>query len=75
MFIKLGPKHASKDEIELVIFEVFGEFWLGIQDLGLLLAAVGSKLRLGVPSFVHFVGYSAHTGKHTINISTHNFYG
>jgi hypothetical protein len=56
MFIKLGPKYASKDEIELVIFEVLGEFRLGIRDLGLLLAVLGSKLRLVVPSFVHFVG-------------------
>jgi hypothetical protein len=24
---------------------------------------------------VYFVGYSAHTGKHAINISTHNFSG
>jgi hypothetical protein len=27
-----------------------------------------------VPSFVHSVGYSAHTSKHAINISTHNFF-
>jgi hypothetical protein len=40
-----------------------------------LLAVVGSKLRLGVPSFVYFVGYSTHTRKHTINISTRNFSG
>jgi hypothetical protein len=26
-----------------------------------------------VPSFVHSVGYRAHTSKHAINISTHNF--
>jgi hypothetical protein len=38
VFIKLGPKHASKDEIELAVFEVFGEFRLGDRDLGLLLA-------------------------------------
>jgi hypothetical protein len=56
MFIKLGPKHASKDEIELVVFEVLGKFRLGVRDFGLLLAVVGSKLRLGVPSFVYFVG-------------------
>jgi hypothetical protein len=30
-----------------------------VQDLGLLLAVLGSKLRLVVPSFVHSVGYSA----------------
>jgi hypothetical protein len=28
-----------------------------------------------VPSFVHSVGYKAHTSKHAINISTHNFSG
>jgi hypothetical protein len=28
--IKLGPKHASKDEIELVVFEVFREFLLTV---------------------------------------------
>jgi hypothetical protein len=56
MFIKLGPKYASKDEIELVVFEVFGEFRLGVRVLGLLLAILGSKLRLMVPFFVHSVG-------------------
>jgi hypothetical protein len=75
MFIKLGTKHASKDEIKLAVFELFGEFRLGVRDLGLLLAVLGSKLRLGVPSFVYFVGYSAHTSKHAINIGTHNFSG
>jgi hypothetical protein len=75
VFIKLGPKHASKDEIELVVFEVLREFRLGVRDLGLLLAVLGSKLRLGVPSFVHSVGYRAHTSKHAINIGTHNFSG
>jgi hypothetical protein len=75
MFIKLGPKHASKDEIELAVFEVLGEFRLGVRDLGLLLAVLGSKLQLVLPSFVHSVGYSAHTRKHAINISTHNFPG
>jgi hypothetical protein len=28
-----------------------------------------------VPSFVHSVGYSVHTSKHTINTSAHNFTG
>jgi hypothetical protein len=28
-----------------------------------------------VHSFVHSVGYSAHTSKHAINICTHNFFG
>jgi hypothetical protein len=75
VFIKLGPKHASKDEIELAVFEVLGELRLGTRDLGLLLAVLSSKLRLGVPSFVHSVGYSTHTCKHAINIGTHNFSG
>jgi hypothetical protein len=39
VFIKLGPKHESKDEIELAVFEVLGEFLLGVRDLGLLLVA------------------------------------
>jgi hypothetical protein len=70
MFIKLGPKHASKE-----VFEVLRKFRLGVRDLGLLLAVLGSKLQLGVPSFVHSVGYSAHTSKHAINIGIHNFSG
>jgi hypothetical protein len=72
VFIKLGPEHASKDEIELAVFEVLGEFLLGVRDLGLLLAVLGSKLWLVVPSFVHSIGYSVHTSKHAINISTPN---
>jgi hypothetical protein len=69
MFVKLGPKHASKDETELAVFEVLGEFRLGVRDLRLLLVVLGSKLWLVVLSFVHSVGYSAHTSKHAINIS------
>jgi hypothetical protein len=75
VFIKLGPKHASKDEIELAVLEVFGECRLGVRGLRLLLAVVGSGLRLRVPSFVYYVVYSAHTGKQAINISMHNFPG
>jgi hypothetical protein len=56
VFIKLGPKHASKDEIELAVFEVLGEFLLVVRDLGLLLAILGSKLRLAVLFLVHSVG-------------------
>jgi hypothetical protein len=75
MFIKLGLKYASKEEIELAVFEVLGKFRFRVRDLRLLLAVLGSKLLFAVPSFVHFVGYSAHTSKHAINISTHNFSG
>jgi hypothetical protein len=70
VFIKLGRKHASKDEIELAIFEVLKEFLLVVQDSGLLLAVLGSKLRLVVQLLVHFVGYSVHTNKHAINTGT-----
>jgi hypothetical protein len=72
VFIKLGPKHASKDEIELAVFEVLGEFLLAVRDSGLLLAVLGSKLRLAVLFLVHSVGYSAHTSKPAINTSTQN---
>jgi hypothetical protein len=48
MFIKIGPKHASKDEIELAVFEVLGKFQLGVRDLGLRLALLGSKIWLVV---------------------------
>jgi hypothetical protein len=52
MFIKLRPKHASKDEIELAIFEVLGKFRLGVWDLGLLLAiSVPSSGSWYPPSF------------------------
>jgi hypothetical protein len=56
IFIKLGQKHASKGKIGLAVFEVFGECRLGVRDLGLLLAVVGSDLRLGVPYSVYSVG-------------------
>jgi hypothetical protein len=70
VFIKLGPKHASKDEVELVVFEFLGEFLLVVPVLSLLLAVLSSKLRLAVLLLVHFVGYSAHRSKHAINTRT-----
>jgi hypothetical protein len=72
VFIKLGPKHASKDEIELAVFEVLAEFLLAVWDSDLLFAVLGSKLRLAVFVLVHSIGYSAHTRKHAIT-STQNF--
>jgi hypothetical protein len=51
VFIKLGPKHASKDEIELAVFDVFGEFRLGVRDLGLLLWSVPNSGSGYLPSF------------------------
>jgi hypothetical protein len=55
VFIKLGPKQASKDEIELAVFEVLGEFLLVVREHGLLLAVLDSKLRLAVLFLVHSV--------------------
>jgi hypothetical protein len=65
----------QRDEIKLAVFEVLGKLRLGVRDFGLLLTVLGSKFWLGVSSFVHSVGYNAHTRKHAINISTHNFSG
>jgi hypothetical protein len=66
MFIKLGQKHASKDEVELAVFVVFGECRLNVRGFGLLLAVVGLDLRLGVPSSVYSVGYGIRTSRQAI---------
>ena len=62
--MKLGSKHASKDEIELAVFEVLGEFLLVVRDSGLLLVVLGSKLRLAVLLLVHSVGYDTDKRAH-----------
>jgi hypothetical protein len=69
VFIKLGPKHASKDEIKLVVFKVLGEILLTVQVLGLLRTVCGSELRLGF-LLVHSSA-TTHTSKHTINKRKH----
>jgi hypothetical protein len=60
IFIKLGQKHASKDESELAVFEVFGECRLDVRGFGLLLAVVGFDLRLGYlpPSTPSAIAYT-----------------
>jgi hypothetical protein len=45
---------------------------LTVPVLSLLLAVLGSKLRLAVLLLVHSVGYRAHTSKHAVNTSTQN---
>ena len=60
MFIKTGTKHASKDEIELAVFEAFLKLLLGIWVLGLRLAAL---LFFGL-SFGHTVVYGTHKQAH-----------
>ena len=65
MFIKLGQKHASKDEIELAVFEAFGEvlvealsFGLGVAEL-VLVRGLAVLLVNGL-SFVHTVVYDTY---------------
>jgi hypothetical protein len=70
VFIKLVPKHASKDEIELAVFEVLGEFLLTVRDLWLLRTVFDSKLRLAVPFLVHSVGYGTQARIQSTNKTT-----
>jgi len=69
VFIKLGQKHASKDGIELAVFEAFGEvlvealsFGLGVADLVLVHGL--TVLLVNGLSFVHTVVYDTHKQTH-----------
>ena len=69
MFVKTRTKHASKDEIELAVFESFGEvlvealpFGLGVAEL--ILVHWLTVLLINGLSFVHTVIYDVY--KHTI---------
>ena len=69
MFIKTRAKHASKDGIELAVFEAFGEvliealsFGLGVAELVLVHWLV--VLLINGLSLIHTVIYDAY--KHTI---------
>ena len=69
MFIKTGTKHASKDGIELAVFESFGEvlievlsFGLGIAEL--ILVHLLAILLIGGLSFVLTVVYDAYKQTH-----------
>ena len=60
VFIKLGQKHASKDVIELAVFEAFGEvlsFGFGVTEL--LLVCLLAVLLVNGLSFIHTVVYDA----------------
>jgi hypothetical protein len=71
IFIKLEPKHASKDEIELVVFEVLGEFRLGVRDLGLLLEySVPSSGLWYLPSFTLSAKACTQAGRQSIQAHT-----
>ena len=69
MFIKTRTKHASKDGIELAVFEVFGEvlveglsFGLGVTEL-VLIHGLAVLLVNGL-SFVHTVIYDVYKPAH-----------
>ena len=64
MFVKTRTKHASKDEIELAVFESFGEVLVEALSFGLGVAELVLVHRLAVLlvnglSFVHTVIYDA----------------
>ena len=59
MFIKTGTKHASKDRIELAVFEAFGEvlvealsFGLGVAELVLVHGQTNTQSRKRNKSFI-----------------------
>ena len=69
MFIKIRTKHASKDGIELAVFEAFGEvlikvlsFGLGVTEL-VLVRGLAVQLVNGL-SFVHTVVYDTYKQTH-----------
>ena len=69
MFIKTGTKHASKDGIELAVFEAFGEvvvealsFGLGVAEL-VLVHGLAVLLVSGL-SFIHTVVYDTYKQTH-----------
>ena len=63
---KTGTKYASKDEIELAVFETFREFLLTVFVLGLGVAVLIGKLLDGF-SLIHTVIYGAHKQSHKHN--------
>ena len=69
MLLKTRTKYASKDEIELAVFEAFGEvlvealsFGLGIAEL--LLVRLLTVLLVNGLSFVHTVVYDTYKQTH-----------
>ena len=73
MLIKTGIKYASKDEIELAVFEAFREVLLEVLSFGfwvaeLVLVRLLAELFVGGLSLVHTVIYDAY--KHAHNQET-----
>ena len=65
-FYKIGTKYASKDEIELAVFESSRELRLAVRVFGLRLAVWLGKLLDGF-SLAHTVIYGAHKQSHKHN--------
>ena len=61
MFIKLEQKHASKDGIELAVFEAFGEVLVEALSFGL---GVAELVLVNGISFIHTVVYDAYKQTH-----------
>ena len=69
MFIKTRTKHASKDGIELAVFEAFGEVLIKVLSFGLeitelILVRLLTVLLVNRLSFVHTVIYDAYKQIH-----------
>jgi len=65
VFIKTRTKHASKGEIELAVFEAFGEvlsFGFGVTEL--VLIRLLTELLVDGLSFIHTVVYDAYKQTH-----------
>ena len=65
-FYKTGTKYASKDEIELAVFEAFRELLLAVWVFWLWLMVLLGELLDGF-SLVHTVIYGAHKQSHKHN--------
>ena len=79
MFIKTRTKHASKDEIELAVFEAFGEVLVEAQSFGLGVAELVLVCGLAVLlvsgfSFVHTVVYDANKQAHNQDTENKRFF-
>ena len=69
MFIKTGPKYASKDEIELAVFKAFREVLIEVLSFGFVVAELVLVRLLGVLlvdgfSIVHTMIYDAYKQTH-----------
>ena len=69
VYKKLGQKHASKDGIELAVFEAFREVVLEVLSFGfgvaeLVLVRLLAELFVGGLSFVHTVIYVVYKQAH-----------